>query len=97
MTEERLVDAIRDQAERLMRNAGIEEPTASALAEDLVWRIREEWGGDRHRVHAISATERARKLAQDPRPPALVAQDHGVAVSTVYRAKKRRIISSGVR
>lgn len=97
MTEPRLVDDIMEEAVEVAVVLGVDTQAAQMLAQELVRRISIKWGGERHYIHAVTASLRAKRIAADPRPPKVVAQEHGVSVKTVTRIRARRVISGGAR
>lgn len=90
MDEERFVDQLSELAARVLHEAGAPEETAGELAEEIAKKICETFGGERYWVPR-SFEDLSELLATDHRPVSVVAQEHGVAKTTVYRARRRQL------
>lgn len=97
MSEPRLVDDIRNEAVQLATEMGVDAAAAERLAQKLLSKICEKWGGERHYIHSLTREERRNIIANDPRHPKVIAEEIGVSIKTVIRARTRRILSNGVR
>jgi len=94
MDDVRFVDALRSLAADVLREAGAPDDAAVDLADEIVRRTCDQWGGEKYWIHR-KLEDHTEKLAVDNRPASVVAKELGVAKSTIYR--RRRQLSSGIK